>query len=152
MEHSIDHGRHPIHQAHLCLRRQAITNFGRQPVPRVLRTGTHPTGHSHRLVCQQGRTRWHRRWPTTGTDASNLGKEEERESNTRLRGQIESFCVILNLTTFVFGLIYIRNSGNPAQKEVGFKITSYILVLLTKKKNKNKKLSSHGSSHNCMKI
>lgn len=41
------------------------------------------------------------------------------------------------------------NSENPKRNEVGFKITSYILVLLTKT---NKKLSSHGSSYNCMKI
>lgn len=147
MEYSIDHGRHPILQAHLRLRRQAITNLGRQPVPRVLRTGTHPAGHRHRLVCQQGCTRWHR-WPTTGTDASNL--EGKRKQYTLKERKIESFCNCKSNS--FFWIIFMYNTANLMRNEVGFKITSYILVLLTKKKQTNKKLSSHGSSHNCMKI
>lgn len=64
----------------------------------------------------------------------------------RFRGKSSHF-VIVNLTLFL--IIYMYNPGNPTRNEVGFKITSYILVLLTKT---NKKLSSHGSSYNCMKI
>lgn len=67
-------------------------------------------------------------------------KEEKKQY--AIQRKIESFCNCKSNSVF-------DNSRNPTRNEVGFKITSYILVLLTKT---YKKLSSSESSYNCMKI
>lgn len=120
MEHTVNHGRHPRIQTHLRLRRQAIPHLGGQPVPRVLRAGSDPTGHRHRIFRQQGRPRGNA--PATAA---------RREGNLKARARARTDQDRRNKNRVIFAVRNLFVKKNTICEKERTKIASKIIFIGT---------------------